>query len=87
MIARGTEVLDKRCVLELVVVVSTCACGCGLLVDSSPEMSAVSYRIRELGLDLYSYPRPTTTEEGKKKKRKKEKKPDSPKKKLRNAQV
>jgi len=46
IIARGTEICD-RSVLELIVV-STCACGCDLLVDSSPGVSAVSYRIREL---------------------------------------
>jgi len=46
IIARGTEICD-RSVLELVVVF-TCICGCDLLVDSSPGVSAVSYRIREL---------------------------------------
>lgn len=46
VIARSTEVCE-RSVLELVMV-STRACGCDLLVDSSPEVSAVPYRIREL---------------------------------------
>lgn len=46
VIARGTEVCE-RSVLELVMV-SMCDCGCDLLVDSFPEMSAVPYRIREL---------------------------------------
>lgn len=46
MIARGTEICE-RSVLELVMA-STRACDCDLLVDSSPEVSAVPYRIREL---------------------------------------
>lgn len=47
VIARSTEVWE-RSVLELVMH----ACGCDLLVDSSPEVSAVPYRIRELQLDM-----------------------------------
>lgn len=50
VIARIMEVCE-RCVLELVMV-SMRACGCDLLVDSSPEVSAVPYRIRELQLDM-----------------------------------
>lgn len=54
VIARSTEVCE-RSVLELVMV-STRACDCDLLVDSSPEVSAVPYRIRELQPDIYSCP-------------------------------
>lgn len=50
VIARGTEVCEPS-VLELVMV-SMRACGCDLLVDSSPELSAVPYRIRELQPDV-----------------------------------
>jgi len=50
VIARSTEVCE-RSVLELVMI-STRACDCDLLVDSSPEVSAVPYRIRELQPDM-----------------------------------
>lgn len=48
MTARDTEVYERG-VLRLVVV-STC--GCDLLVESFPELSAVPYRTRELQPDL-----------------------------------
>lgn len=48
MAARDIEVYERD-VLGLVVI-STC--GCDLLVDSFPELSAVPYRIRELQPDL-----------------------------------
>jgi len=50
VIARGTEICE-RIVLELVMA-SMRVCGCDLLVDSSPEVSAVPYRIRELHPDM-----------------------------------
>jgi len=46
VIARGTEICE-RSVLELVMA-SMRVCDCDLLVDSSPEVSAVPYRIKEL---------------------------------------